>query len=60
MVECHVVHDGADEEALRDLLAPAFQEVEVKRYCSTQSGLLQAAGGRFFPTTAFGLVAGNR
>ncbi|GGW61084.1 hypothetical protein ACIP4U_08130 [Streptomyces caelestis] len=60
MVECHVVHDGADEDALRDLLAPAFQEVEVKRYWSTQSGLLQAAGGRFFPTTAFGLVAGNR
>jgi SAM-dependent methyltransferase len=60
MVEYHVVRDGVDEEALHDLLDPAFQEVEVKRYWSTQSGLLQAAGERCFPATTFGLVAENR
>ncbi|QYX83286.1 SAM-dependent methyltransferase [Streptomyces akebiae] len=60
-VEYHVVRDGADEEALRDLLDPAFQDVEVKlHHRSARSGLLQAAGERFFPTTAFALVAGNR
>ncbi|MDQ1029182.1 SAM-dependent methyltransferase [Streptomyces umbrinus] len=60
MVEYHVVRDGVDEDALRDLLAPAFARVEVRRYWSTQSGLLQAAGERLFPPTTFGLVAGNR
>src|SRR6185503_12413538 len=60
MVEYHVVRDGVDEDALRDLLAPAFDAVEVQRYWSTQSGLLQAFGERFCPPTTFGLVARNR
>ncbi|MDK1345867.1 methyltransferase domain-containing protein [Streptomyces sp. 378] len=60
MVEYHVVRDGVDEEALRDLLAPAFATVEVRRYWSTQSGLLQAVGERLFPPTTFGLVATER
>ncbi|MFG2022743.1 class I SAM-dependent methyltransferase [Streptomyces sp. NPDC048825] len=60
MVEYHVVRDGVDEEALRDLLAPAFATVEVRPYWSTQSGLLQAVGERLFPPTTFGLVATER
>ncbi len=60
MVEYHVVRDGVDEEALRALLTPAFKAVEVQRYWSTQSGLLQAVGERFCPPTTFGLVARER
>ncbi|MFD1658049.1 class I SAM-dependent methyltransferase [Streptomyces caeni] len=60
MVEYHVVRDGVDEEALRDVLAPAFEEVEVQRYWSTQSGLLQAVGERLCPPTTFSLVARRR
>lgn len=60
MVEYHVVRDGVDEEALRALLTPEFAEVEVRRYWSTQSGLLQAVGDRLCPPSTFGLVAGNR
>ncbi|MEU9173153.1 class I SAM-dependent methyltransferase [Streptomyces sp. NPDC048420] len=60
MVEYHVVRNGVDEEALRDLLAPAFEKVEVQRYWSTQSGVLQAVGERVFPPTTFGLIARHR
>ncbi|MDQ0714216.1 hypothetical protein QFZ55_003668 [Streptomyces luteogriseus] len=60
MVEYHVVRDSVDEDALRDLLAPHFATVEVRRYWSTQSGLLQAVGERLFPPTTFGLVATER
>lgn len=60
MVEYHVVRDGVDEVALRDLLARAFEKVEVQRYWSTQSGLLQAVGERLFLPTTFNLVARHR
>ncbi len=60
MVEYHVVRDGVDEEALENLLTSAFEKVELQRYWSTQSGLLQAVGERFFPPTTFNLVAGHR
>jgi SAM-dependent methyltransferase len=60
MVEYHVVRDGVDEEALRDLLAQNFEAVEVQRYWSTQSGVLQTVGERFFPPTTFNLVARHR
>ncbi|NBM16472.1 methyltransferase [Streptomyces sp. GC420] len=60
MVEYHVVRDGVDEEALREVLATTFEDVEVQRYWSTQSGLLQAVGERFFPPTTFNLVATKR
>ena len=35
---------GVDEQALRELLAPAFEKGEVQRYWLTQSGVLQAVG----------------
>ncbi|MEV4920979.1 class I SAM-dependent methyltransferase [Streptomyces tirandamycinicus] len=60
MVEYHVVRHGVDEEALRALLVPEFAEVEIRRYWSTQSGLLQSVGDRFCPPSTFGLVARNR
>lgn len=60
MVEYHVVRDGVDEEALKGLLASAFKEVELQHYWSTQSGVLQAVGERFFPPTTFKLIARNR
>jgi trans-aconitate methyltransferase len=60
MVEYHVVRDGVDEEALRDLLESSFEEVELHRYWSTQSGLLQSVGERCGPPTTFGIIAKNR
>ncbi|MFD8416242.1 class I SAM-dependent methyltransferase [Streptomyces sp. NPDC059650] len=58
--EYHVVRQGVDEVALQKLLEPAFRDVEVQRYWSTQSGALQALGERFGPATTFGLFARNR
>lgn len=60
MSEYHVVRQGVDEVALQKLLEPAFHDVEVQRYWSTQSGALQALGERFGPATTFGLFARNR
>ncbi|MHB9863795.1 class I SAM-dependent methyltransferase [Streptomyces sp. YIM S03343] len=60
MAEYHVVRQGVDEQALRDLLAPAFRGVELRRYWSTQSGALQALGERLAPATTFGLLAHDR
>jgi SAM-dependent methyltransferase len=60
MAEYHVVRKGVDEVALRELLAPSFGEVQLQRYWSTQSGVLQALGERFGPVTTFGLFARNR
>ncbi|WP_306968049.1 class I SAM-dependent methyltransferase [Streptomyces afghaniensis] len=60
MSEYHVVRQGVDEVALQEILAPAFQEVRLQRYWSTQSGVLQALGERFAPPTTFGVLARNR
>ncbi|MFE2969352.1 hypothetical protein ACFXKC_37935 [Streptomyces sp. NPDC059340] len=60
MSEYHVVRQGVDEVALQGLQAPVFHEVELQRYWSTQSGVLQALGERFAPDTTFGLFAQNR
>ncbi|WP_240929643.1 class I SAM-dependent methyltransferase [Streptomyces coryli] len=60
MVEYHVVRDGVDELALRDLLAECFADVGVERYWSTQSPLLQQLGERRGPRTTFGLIARGR
>ncbi|MBA4860963.1 class I SAM-dependent methyltransferase [Streptomyces sp. PSKA54] len=60
MVEYHVVRKGVDEEALQALLAPAFEDVRLRRYWSTQAGLLQSIGDRFCPPTTFGLIAMRR
>ncbi|WP_229818867.1 MULTISPECIES: class I SAM-dependent methyltransferase [Streptomyces] len=60
MVEYHVVRNGLDEQALCALLEPAFEKVELQRYWSTQSGLLQAVGDRLGPPNTFGILARNR
>ncbi|MET8949069.1 class I SAM-dependent methyltransferase [Streptomyces sp. NPDC004542] len=60
MSEYHVVRQGVDEVALQKILAPAFQEVRLQRYWSTQSGVLQSLGERFGPPNTFGLLARNR
>lgn len=60
MAEYHVVRQGVDELSLEGLLAPVFHDVELQRYWSTQSGVLQALGERFAPATTFGLFAWNR
>lgn len=60
MVEYHVVRNGVDENALYGLLAPAFQETELRRYWSTQSGMLQRIGEPIGPPNMFGLAARNR
>ncbi|MFI9649128.1 class I SAM-dependent methyltransferase [Streptomyces sp. NPDC052040] len=60
MAEYHVVRQGVDEVALRELLSAAFERVELRRYWSTQSGVLQSLGERLAPATTFGLYARNR
>ncbi|GHH81449.1 hypothetical protein GCM10017771_03390 [Streptomyces capitiformicae] len=60
MVEYHVVRNGVDEEALRELLDSSFEKVELHRYWSTQSSSLQSVGELVFPPTTFGLIANNR
>lgn len=60
MAEYHVVRQGVDEVALQELLTPVFAQVELQRYWSTQSGLLQAFGERLGPATTFGIFARNR
>ncbi|MFJ8634573.1 class I SAM-dependent methyltransferase [Streptomyces sp. NPDC093568] len=60
MVEYHVVRNGVDEEAIRSCLAASFSAVDVERYWSTQSCVLQAMGERFFPASSFGILARGR
>lgn len=60
MSEYHVVRQGVDEVALRDLLAGSFRHVELQQYWSTQSGVLQGLGERFAPATTFALCARDR
>ncbi|MDQ1006967.1 phospholipid N-methyltransferase [Streptomyces sp. V4I23] len=60
MAEYHVVRHGIDEKALQNLLEPAFGEVKLDCYWSTQSRVLQALGERLAPPTTFGIVALNR
>jgi hypothetical protein len=60
MVEFHVVRQGVDDKAIEELLAPLFEEIAVSHYWSTQSGLLQRLGDRFFPPNTFGIAARRR
>jgi phospholipid N-methyltransferase len=60
MVEYHVVRKGVDEEAIRGCLTASFSAVEIERYWSTQSCVLQAVGERFFPASNFGILARGR
>lgn len=60
LVEYHVVRRGVDELALQALLERRFAEVEVDRYFSTQSPLLQSICEKRSPHNTFGMVARNR
>jgi SAM-dependent methyltransferase len=57
LVEYHVVRQGVDDIALRDLLGARFADVEVDRYFSTQSPQLQSVCEKYLPPNTFGLVA---
>lgn len=60
MVEYHVVRDGVDEEALRELLAKSFNNVTLLPYWSTQSRALQYLGERRGWRSTFGIEAIGR
>jgi trans-aconitate methyltransferase len=57
LVEYHVVRQGVDEEALRSLLGPRFDAVEVFTYWSTQSPLFYRLGARTRMRSEFGILA---
>lgn len=56
LVEYHVMRQGCDEEAIRDLLDRSF-DVDVFTYWSTQSPLFQKLLARTALKTDFGVVA---
>jgi hypothetical protein len=60
LVEYHVVRQGVDDEALRELFQARFARVEIEQYFSTQSPVLQTIGQKFFPPNTFGMVARGR
>lgn len=60
MVEYHVVRDGVDERALRGLLDPSFEELNVIPYWSNQARLAQRIGRRLGLANQFALVAEGR
>ena len=57
LAEYHLVRDGVDEEAILGLLGTLFADVEVFRYWSTQSPLLQRIGDHTALKTTFGVQA---
>jgi len=57
MVEYHVVRDGVDELALADLLRKRFADVDIVRYWSHQSRIVQSIGERMGLANTFGLYA---
>lgn len=60
LVEYHVVRQGVDDFALRDVLEARFGNVQMESYFSTQSPLLQRIGEKHFPPNTFGIVARGR
>lgn len=60
LVEYHVMRDGVDEEAIAQRLGTVFDDVEIFRYWSTQSPLLQRIGSRTGMLTTFGVEATGR
>lgn len=60
LIEYHVVRDGVDEEAIAELLAPDFADVEIFRYWASQGPFWQRLGGRTRMTTDFGIQATGR
>ena len=60
LIEYHVVREGVDDEAIREVLATRFASVEVFRYWSTQAPVLQRLGDRTPLLTTFGVQATGR
>jgi SAM-dependent methyltransferase len=60
MVEYHVVRNGVDEGALRDLLEGSFRELRLVEYWSNQSRLAFRLGRRLGLANQFALVAEGR
>lgn len=60
MVEYHVVRQGLDEEKILEVAANSFDQVEITRYFSTQSGLLQRLAGWEWTFNTFALIAGSK
>ncbi len=60
MIEYHVVRDGIDEEAVHEMLGKQFETVEVLKYWSNQSSLVQTVGERMCLDNSFGIVAVGR
>jgi hypothetical protein len=57
MVEYHCVREGVDEQAMRNLLVPAFESVALETYWSTQSPSLHRLGELLGLQSTFGFVA---
>jgi SAM-dependent methyltransferase len=57
MVEYHVVRNGVDESAIRDLLLKKFGDVQVVPYWSSQSAAVQWIGTRLRLRNTFGILA---
>jgi hypothetical protein len=57
MVEYHVVRNGVDESAIRDLLLEKFGDVRVLPYWSNQSAAVQWLGTRLRLRNTFGILA---
>jgi SAM-dependent methyltransferase len=57
LVEYHVVRQGVDDFAIRDLFRARFADVEVDRYFSTQSPQLQLICEKYVPPNTFGIIA---
>ncbi|MDP3894585.1 bifunctional 2-polyprenyl-6-hydroxyphenol methylase/3-demethylubiquinol 3-O-methyltransferase UbiG [Nocardioides sp.] len=57
LVEYHVVRDGVDELAIRDLLAPRFADFDLFTYWASQAPLFQRLGARTSMCTDFGFAA---
>jgi SAM-dependent methyltransferase len=57
MVEYHVVRNGVDESAIRDLLLKTFGDVQVLPYWSNQSAAVQWIGTRLRLRNTFSILA---
>jgi SAM-dependent methyltransferase len=60
MVEYHVVRQGVDENALLDLVRPAFVETVLTTYWSTQAAFLHELGAAMGLSGTFGILARGR
>jgi hypothetical protein len=60
LVEYHIVRDGVDEVAVRDLLSSHFRDVETFSYWASQAPALQWLGSKTPMVTDFGALARHR